>query len=220
VFLLTVAQEELMPTDTPTPSTPRRQPRVRRALAIAAGVAMVPALYAVATAATDGGSTPSTVGAARQGADDGRTETEIEHGVVVEKPHGGATTPSVPETTSPSTPDVTAPTIPDVTTPTTPDVTTPTTPEPGDDNGNHGGGVTSVPSGTQSFSSVGGAIVVAVNGSSLTLVASSPAVGFGAEVHDNGPNRVEVRFSNGGREWRIRVELGSAGLTSEVSEHG
>ena len=35
--------------DPETPTTPRR-PRLRRALAVAAGVAMVPALYAVATA--------------------------------------------------------------------------------------------------------------------------------------------------------------------------
>jgi hypothetical protein len=187
---------------------------------------MVPALYAVATAATGGGdSTPSTVQAARHGADDPGTETEVEHGVVVEKPHGGATTPSVPEVTTPTTPSSSTPT-----TPTAPDVTTPTTPEqevehpgpePGDDNGNDdGGAVTPVPSGTQSFSSVGGSIVVAVNGSSLSLVSSSPAVGFGAEVHDNGPSRVEVRFTNGDTEWRIRIELGSGGLTSEITSHG
>ena len=106
-------------------------------------------------------------------------------------------------------------------------------PEPGDDNGvdvpganqgansGPGGGVGStVPSGTRSFSSVGGSIGVSVNASSISLTSSSPAAGFAAEVHDNGPSRVEVRFSNGGTEWRIRVELGSGGLTSEVSQHG
>ena len=79
------------------------------------------------------------------------------------------------------------------TTPTTPDVTTPTLPEPGDDNGNDGGAVTPVPSGTQSFSSAGGSITVTVsNGSRSRWRRARPAAGFGAEVHDNGPSRVEV----------------------------
>ena len=212
----------------PTPTAPRR-PRLRRALAVAAGVAMVPALYAVASAATDsGGGSSSAVSAASRSADDRGTETEVEHGVVVEKPHGGATTPSVPEVTSPTTPQATTPTTPEMTTPTTPEreIEHPV-PEPGDDNGNAGNGggaVTRVPTSTQAFSSVGGSILVSVNGSSISLASSSPAAGFGAEVHDNGPTRVEVRFfsdgTNGGTEWRIRVELGSGGLTSEVTHHG
>ena len=49
-----------------------------------------------------------------------------------------------------------------------------------------------------------------VDGSSISLGSSTPAAGFGAEVHDNGPTRVEVRFTNGRTEWRIRVELGAA----------
>ena len=86
---------------------------LRRVLAVAAGVAMVPALYAVASAATGGGGSPST----RVRPPAGRPTTaaprrEVEHGVVVEKPHGGATTPSVPESTTPTTPDVTTPTTP------------------------------------------------------------------------------------------------------------
>jgi hypothetical protein len=224
---------------TPLPPSPRR-PRMRRALAVAAGVAMVPALYAVANAASGGSDGPAaTVAAASRSADDRGTETEIEHGVEVQKPHGGATTPSVPEVTSPTTPQATTPATPQATTPTAPEqeIEHPV-PEPGDDNGvdapgdddgdgNRGSGgaaVTPVPTGTQAFSSVGGSIVVAVNGSSISLASSNPAAGFGAEVHDNGPTRVEVRFfgtgTNGGTEWRIRVELGSGGLTSEVSQHG
>jgi hypothetical protein len=223
------------PTDpSTTPTQPSRRPRLRRALAVAAGVAMVPALYAVAAATTGGGGSTSTVSAASHSADDpAGTETEIEHGVVVEKPHGGATTPSVPEST-PTTPQATTPTTPEVTTPTTPEqeVEHPV-PEPGHDNGvdapgdtdgtiggNDGGAVTPVPNGPQAFSSVGGSIVVAVNGGSISLVSNSPAAGFGAEVHDNGPTRVEVRFTNGGTEWRIRIELGAGGLTSEITQHG
>lgn len=223
------------PATTPSQPTPNDQPthrpRLRRVLAIAAGVAMVPALYAVASAATGGGGGSATVQAGR-GADDlvtAGTELETEHGVVVEKPHGGATTPSVPE--------VTSPVVPQATTPSTPEQEIEhAVPEPGDDkasgtagdapgddvgddNGN-GGAVVPVPSGTQSFSSVGGSITVTVTDGVLSLASSSPAAGFSAEVHDNGPSRVEVRFSDGQIEWRIRIELGSAGLTSEITQHG
>ena len=202
-----------------TPRPPRRRPRLRRALAVAAGVAMVPALYAVATAATGGGSSPSTVAPASRSAGDRGTELETEHGVVVEKPHGGAATPTVPEATTP--------TVPQATTPTTPqhEVEHPVL-EPGDDHGDdadHGPGdgvTTTAPSGTQAFSSVGGSIVVAVDGDSITLASNSPAAGFGVDVHDNGPSQVEVRFTNGGTEWRIRVELVNGGLTSEITQHG
>jgi hypothetical protein len=208
---------------------------LRRVLAVAAGVAMVPALYAVATAATGGGGSPSAVTAAARGADDPvgtepGTETEVEHGVVVEKPHGGTATPPAPEVTTP-----TVPSTPDATTPTTPDPSEPEVehpvPEPGDDHGvdapgedvgdDHGGdGGTPVAPTTQSFSSVGGSIVVSTDGTSLSLVSSTPATGYAVEVHDNGPTRVEVRFTSGGTEWRIRVELGAGGLVSEVTQHG
>jgi hypothetical protein len=210
----------------PTPTGPTHRPRrVRRVLAIAAGVAMVPALYAAASAATGGGGGSATVEAARHSAAEG-TELENEHGVVVEKPHGGAPTPSVPEATTPS--------VSQATTPTAPEATTPSEPEPGDDNGvdgpghdvgddhgNDGDGVTSpAPATSQSFSSVGGSITVSVTDGALSLTSSTPAAGFSAEVHDNGPSRVEVRFSDGQTEWRIRIELGSGGLTSEITQHG
>ena len=202
----------------PSPAPPSPS-RLRRVLAIGVGVAMVPALYAVASAATGSASSdPATVVQARAGADDPGTEFEVEHGVVVEKPHDGAATPSVPEVTTPTTPDVTTPTTPEATTPTVPDVTTPTLPEPGDDNGNDGG--VAVPSGQQSFSSAGGSITVTVSNGALSLASSSPAAAYGSEVHDNGPSRVEVRFTNGQTEWRIRIELGSGALTSEITQHG
>jgi len=130
--------------DTATRSS--RRPRLRRVVAVVAGVVMVPALYAVATAETGGGAAPSTVSAGSQRADDPGTETEIEHGVVVEKPHGGAPTPGVPEATTRTTPQTSTPTptAPEPTTPPTPQATTPTVaehelehpvPEPGDDGG-------------------------------------------------------------------------------------
>lgn len=214
---------ETLPKPEPTSPAPHRS-RWRRVLAVGAGVAMVPALYAVSSAATGGGLSPSTVAAHSRSADDAGTEVEVEHGVEVEKPHGGAPTPSVPEATTPTTPEATTPT-----TPTTPVVTTPEAehpvPEPGDDHGvdddDNGTPVTPAPATTQSFSSVGGSITVSGDGSTISLASSTPATGFTTEVHDNGPNRVEVRFSSGGTEWRIRVELvGGGALTSEVTQHG
>jgi hypothetical protein len=52
-----------------------------------------------------------------------------------------------------------------------------------------------------------------------SLVSSSPAAGYSAEVHDNGPTRVEVRFSNGQTEWRIRVEVANGVLQPETTQH-
>jgi hypothetical protein len=125
------------------------------------------------------------------------------------------------------------PTVPAPTVPTTPEqeVEHPV-PEPGDDrgvdpvdDGNSGPGngpaPTPAPAFEQAFSSAGGSITVTVANGAVSLASSSPAPGFAAEVHDNGPSRVEVRFfSSGGQEWRIRVELGSGGLTSEITQHG
>ncbi len=41
--------------------------------------------------------------------------------------------------------------------------------------------------------------------------------GYTAEVHDNGPTRVEVRFTNGQTEWRIRVDVVNGELVSEIT---
>jgi hypothetical protein len=211
----------------PSPVPPIRAGRWRRVLAVGAGVAMVPALYAVASATTGGGSDRPAASVRAAGSDTHGAELETEHGVVVAKPHGGAPTPSVPEVTTP------APTVPAPTVPTTPEqeVEHPV-PEPGDDHGvdpvdDDDPGPGNVPAPTpapafdQAFSSAGGSITVTVANGAVSLASSSPAAGFGAEVHDNGPSRVEVRFfSSGGQEWRIRVELGNGGLTSEITQHG
>jgi hypothetical protein len=95
----------------------------RRAIAVAAGVAVVPALFAVANASTGGGnSTKSPSAVTAKSRTTAGNELESEHGVVVSKPHGGAPTPSVPEVTIPAaSPQPVAPAA--------------TVPEPGDDNG-------------------------------------------------------------------------------------
>jgi hypothetical protein len=70
------------------------------------------------------------------------------------------------------------------------------------------------------YSSAGGSIVVHFENGQVSLVSSSPASGFSAEVHDNGPTRVEVRFSSGQTEWRIRVDVVDGQLQSETTQHG
>ncbi len=69
------------------------------------------------------------------------------------------------------------------------------------------------------YTSAGGAIVVHRSGSTISLGSSSPAAGYTAEVHDNGPTRVEVRFNNGSTEWRIRVDLVNGELEAETTQH-
>ena len=70
-----------------------------------------------------------------------------------------------------------------------------------------------------SYSSAGGSIVVRFENGQVSLVSNSPATGYSAEVHDNGPSRVEVRFNNGQTEWRIRVDVVNGQLVSEVTAH-
>ena len=69
------------------------------------------------------------------------------------------------------------------------------------------------------YSSPGGSIVVHRSGSTISLGSSTPAAGYTQEVQDNGPARVEVRFSNGQTEWRIRVDLVNGELRAETTQH-
>jgi hypothetical protein len=113
-----------------------------------------------------------------------------------------------PVTTGPPTP-TTAPTTPTGPADTVPE-TVPTTTN----------GAPSSPADQEtSYSSDGGSIVVTFAGGEVSLSSSSPAAGYTAEVHDNGPARVEVRFSNGQTEWRIRVDVVDGQLVPEVTQH-
>src|SRR5262249_9440790 len=67
------------------------------------------------------------------------------------------------------------------------------------------------------YSSPGGSIAVHRSGDTISLASSAPAAGFTPEVHDNGPTRVEVRFTSGGTEWRIRVDLVGGQLVAETT---
>ena len=155
------------------------------------------------------------------GADDTGTELENEHGVVVEKPHGGAHRPR-------ACPSPTTPTVPDV---------------PRADHARAGGRAPGararrrqrrstrverrhrgrqrqrrrapVPSGAQSFSSAGGSITVdGERRRRSRWRRARPAAGFGAEVHDNGPTPgrgavhergSRVAHPGRARQWRPHV---------------
>jgi hypothetical protein len=111
---------------------------------------------------------------------------------------------------------------------TPPQPTTPTGTDGTTGNGSSGSGEVAPPAPTTAppvaqaptYTSVGGSITVNFDGSStISLASSSPAAGFTAEVHDNGPTRVEVRFSNGQTEWRIRVDVVNGVLQPEITQH-
>jgi hypothetical protein len=133
-------------------------------------------------------------------------------------PHTSA--PTVPTTApngGPATPDSTPSTLDDhgddSTSPTTPTVlvSTPTTDAPPP--------ISPAAPHDEPFTSDGGSIVVRLADGQVSLVSSSPAAGYTAEVHDNGPTRVEVRFSNGETEWRIRVDVANGVLQPEITQH-
>jgi type II secretory pathway pseudopilin PulG len=70
----------------------------------------------------------------------------------------------------------------------------------------------------QTYSSVGGSITVSFANGRVALASHSPAPGYTAEIHDNGPTRVEVRFTNGETEWRVRVDVANGTLVPEITE--
>ncbi|MDO8389670.1 MAG: hypothetical protein Q7V57_04205 [Actinomycetota bacterium] len=59
----------------------------------------------------------------------------------------------------------------------------------------------------QQFDSIGGSITVRLAVGVLTLVTSNPAGGFSIDSSTTTATRVEVRFSNGSHESRIRIDL-------------
>jgi hypothetical protein len=69
---------------------------------------------------------------------------------------------------------------------------------------------TTVPAPTQqSYSSSGGSIAVQLSNGQVSLVTATPVANATYEIHDNGPDRVEVRFfdSSDDEISRIRVEV-------------
>ena len=56
------------------------------------------------------------------------------------------------------------------------------------------------------YNTAGGTVTVRFSNGALTLVSYQPASGYTAEVHDNQPDRVEVRFKRD-QEYRVRVRV-------------
>lgn len=71
---------------------------------------------------------------------------------------------------------------------------------------------------TRTFSSTGGSITVRLAGGALSLVGSSPADGYTAEVEDDRPDRVRVRFRGESRSTRIEVRLVGSEMVPDIDE--
>jgi hypothetical protein len=104
---------------------------------------------------------------------------------------------------------------------------TPPVSPPGRVGGNSGPAVTtrpprSMPPSTASapairtYRATGGSVTVRFTNGSLALVSYTSASGYTAEVHDNEPDRVEVRFSDGDHESRIRLQVDNGQIVPEI----
>jgi hypothetical protein len=111
-------------------------------------------------------------------------------------PSAPATVPS-PTTTTP------APTSTEAT-PTTTVVATTTVPE----------------SGERVITSSCGTVAVAYEGTTVTLVETQPASGFGVDVKNSGPEEVEVGFAGGDIECQIKAEMEAGQLVVDVEDPG
>jgi hypothetical protein len=130
-------------------------------------------------------------------------------------------TPSTPSTTAPAGGSATPDTVPDgehehaaATTPSVPDATPPTTPAE-----------TTPPIESTILQkwvpSDGGSITYDFVDGRISLTGVTAAPGYTSQVQDNSPTRIEVRFSNGQTEWRIRVDVDNGVLQEpEITQHG
>jgi hypothetical protein len=127
----------------------------------------------------------------------------------------GSTTTNAPRSTTTAPGSTTAPTTPAVQ-PTVPAPTTTSVPGTPDDSTTSTAPPTSptvsttlapAPDQTTPYTSDGGTITVRFSSGQLELLEVVPAAGYTTEVHTNKPDDVEVRFSNGNDELRIRVRV-------------
>jgi hypothetical protein len=133
------------------------------------------------------------------------------------------TTRPTTTTTRPST-ATTPSTTPGVTTPTstpasTPDSTPGSTPSGGLTPGaTPGTAPAPVAPTTKTYTTVGGSAVIRLQDPNVTLVSYSPAAGYSAIVDKSGPDEVDVRFTNGENEARIRVRFHDGQLEEETED--
>lgn len=71
---------------------------------------------------------------------------------------------------------------------------------------------------TQTYNGVGGSVTVRMQNGTLTLLSSSPAGGFTADVRQTSGGRVEVRFESGTHRTEIRVDLVGNSMVPDIRE--
>jgi hypothetical protein len=183
-----------------------RRARVRRRASIATALGGIAAVVVVLAFVLGGGGDGGT-GSVRVPPATNGPVTSVPTSPSTTTPTGGSATPgTVPDTVDDRGTDV-ATTVPGSS------ATTPASAPPDT------APVTQAPPSQSSYSSAGGSITVNLANGAVSLASSSPAPGYSAELHDNGPTRVEVRFDNGETEWRIRVDVQNGQLVSEVTQH-
>ena len=71
---------------------------------------------------------------------------------------------------------------------------------------------------TKTYTAIGGRITVTFARGALTLDSYAASAGYQADVHNQDPDDVEVRFSNGNRESRIRIRVQNGAVQQEITE--
>jgi hypothetical protein len=136
--------------------------------------------------------------------------------VALALPGGGARRVRVPAAATTAGPAPTAPAAPDPPATLAPTAATPT---PDTDPSSAAGSPVATAAPVQHvYSSAGGSVTVRIDGG-LSIVATVPAAGYRAELHDTGPARIEVRFTKDGVEWRVRVDLVDGAPVEEITRH-
>lgn len=71
---------------------------------------------------------------------------------------------------------------------------------------------------TEAYDLVGGVVTVRYRGMSAELVEASPDSGFVMDVHDPGPEKVDVRFRSDGHESRLVTRVRAGAPDPETEE--
>lgn len=77
---------------------------------------------------------------------------------------------------------------------------------------------TTTPPGTTTYVAIGGRVTIRFAAGRLTLVSRIAAPGYAIDLRTNTASEIEVRFSNGRNESRIRVRVKDGALEPEISQ--
>jgi len=77
---------------------------------------------------------------------------------------------------------------------------------------------TTAPSSSQTFESAGGSVGVVCSGATASLGFATPRAGYATEVHDTGPQRVEVRFEGDAGKSRVTVTCTAGRPDAEIRD--